>query len=89
MIKNNLFSIQIESYHSFFLIIEEAADLVALATAPSAASFATPKSLSRRGFPPKKKAKTIIMSTRVKGKASIGDENQRRISSMATTPRAT
>ena len=74
--------------HSFFFKIDDAADRVALATAPSAASFATPNSLSKRGFPPKKKARIITISTRVRGKASMGDENQRRTSSMATTPRA-
>ena len=68
--------------------MDDAADRVALATAPSAASLATPKSLSKRGFPPKKKARIITIRTRVKGKANMGDENQRRTSSIATTPKA-
>lgn len=44
--------------------------------------------MSRRGLPPKKNARTMIIMTRVRGKASMGDENHRRMSSIATTPRA-
>lgn len=72
-----------------FLSIEEAAERVTLATAPSAALRTAPKSLSVKVFPPKKKASTTKRRIIVRGTASIGEVNHSKTSSMAAIPKAT
>lgn len=68
--------------------IEEAADRVTLATAPSATFLTAPNSLSVKVFPPKTKASTTKRMMIVNGTASIGEVNHNRISSIAATPNA-
>lgn len=63
-----------------------AAVRVTLDTAPSVVVLATVSSLSIRAFPPKRYAKTTMTRTRVSGSAMTGEENQRRMSSIAATP---
>jgi hypothetical protein len=63
-----------------------AAVLVTFATAPSVAVLKEAKSFSVRVLPPKTKARMTTTRMRVKGNAITGDENQRRMSSIAATP---
>jgi len=69
--------------------IEVAADLVALATAPSVAVRTAPKSLSVKVFPPNTKAKTTAISMTVRGKAIIGELSHIITSSRAAIPSST
>jgi len=65
---------------------ELAAVRVILATVPSAADFTPDNNFSVKVLPPKTKAKTTTTRISVSGKAIIGEENQRRTSSIAAIP---
>ena len=65
---------------------ELAADLVTFAIVPSAADFTPDNNFSVKVFPPKTKARTTTTRIRVSGSAIIGEENQRRTSSIAAIP---
>lgn len=74
--------------HSFLMRLP-AADRATLLTSPSVAVRAVPSSFSASPFPPKTKTRTTTTRRRVRGRAIMGEESQRRMSSKAATPSTT